>query len=151
MQNGFGMAAAGGLKSGADAHEFTKEDAAKAAAPGPRASTSAAEHAAGERLVSGLEKALKRLEAMLDSENQQVAFRAVSVYLDRALGKAALQGRRQDVTRSEAVEIVRQERATKMDAEIPAARAMLARLIERRRELAAGAEDTGSLLPKGLS
>jgi hypothetical protein len=62
---------------------------------------------------------------MLDSENQQVAFRAVSTYLDRALGKAALQGGRHDVSRSEAVAIVRQERATKMDAEIPAARAML--------------------------
>ena len=69
---------------------------------------------------------------MLDSKNEQVAFRAITVYLDRALGKAALQGGRQDVTRSEAVEIVRQERATKMDAEIPAARAMLARLIVRR-------------------
>ena len=143
------------LKSGADAHEFTKEDAAKggrARAESFEERRQAAEHAAGEQLVSGLEKALKRLEAMLDSENQQVAFRAVSVYLDRALGKAALQGGRQDVTRSEAVEIVRQERATKMDAEIPAARAMLARLIERRaREVAAGAEDTGSLLPKDLS
>lgn len=143
------------LKSGADAHEFTKEDAAKggrARAESFEERRQAAEHAAGEQLVSGLEKALKRLEAMLDSENQQVAFRAVSVYLDRALGKAALQGGRQDVTRSGAVEIVRQERATKMDAEIPAARAMLARLIERRaREVAAGAEDTGSLLPKDLS
>jgi len=69
---------------------------------------------------------------MLESKNEQVAFRAITVYLDRALGKAALQGGRQDVTRSEAVEIVRQERATKMDAEIPAARAMLARLIVRR-------------------
>ena len=141
------------LKSGADAHEFTIEDAAKggrARAESFQERRQAAEQAADERLVSGLAMALERLEGMLDSKNQQVAFRAV--YLDRALGKAALQGGRQDVTRSEAVEIVRQERATKMDAEIPAARAMLARLIERRaREVAAGAEDTGSLLPKDLS
>jgi hypothetical protein len=84
---------------------------------------------------------------MLDSENQQVAFRAVSTYLDRALGKAALQGGRHDVSRSEAVAIVRQERATTMDAEIPAARAMLARLIERRaRELASACALSGGTL-----
>jgi hypothetical protein len=117
------------LKSGADAHEFTQEDAAK----GGRARAENFQErrqAADEQLVAGLEKALKRLEAMVDSENQQVAFRAVALYLDRALGKAALQGGRQDVSRSEAVAIVREERAIKMDAEIPAARAMVARLIE---------------------
>jgi hypothetical protein len=145
------------LKSGADAHEFTKEDAAKggrARAESFQERRQAAEHAAGEQLVSGLEKALKRLEAMLDSENQQVAFRAVAVYLDRALGKAALpaQGGRHDVTRSEAVAIAREEHALKIDAEVPAAREMVARLIERRaRELAAGAEDMGRLLPTDLS
>jgi hypothetical protein len=145
------------LKSGADAHEFTKEDAAKggrARAESFQERRQAAEHAAGEQLVSGLEKALKRLEAMLDSENQQVAFRAVAVYLDRALGNAALpaQGGRHDVTRSEAVAIAREEHALKIDAEVPAAREMVARLIERRaRELAAGDENTGRLLPNDVS
>src|SRR5215212_936698 len=143
------------LKSGAAAHAFTTEDAAKggrARAENLQERRRAAEQAAGERLVSGLEKALKRLEGMLDSENEQVVFRAITVYLDRALGKAALQGGRQDVTRSEAVAIAREEHALKMDAEVPAARAMIARLIERRaRELAAGAEDTGRLLPTDLS
>ena len=39
-----------------------------------------------------------------------------------------------------------------MDAEIPTARAKVAQLIDRRaRELAAGAEDTGRLLPTDLS
>jgi len=145
------------LKSGADAHEFTTEDAAKggrARAVNFQERRQAAEQAADERLVSGLAKALERLEGMLDSENQQVAFRAITVYLDRALGKAALptQGGRHDVSRSEAVAIVREEYAIKMDAEIPTARAKVAQLIERRaRELAAGAEDTGRLLPTDLS
>jgi len=143
------------LKSGADAHEFTQEDAAKggrARAENFQERRQAAEQAAGEQLVGGLEKALQRLEGMLDSENQQVAFRAVAVYLDRALGKAALQGGRADVSRSEAVAIVREEYAIKMDAEIPTARAKVAQLIERRaREIAAGDEDTGRLLPKDLS
>jgi hypothetical protein len=64
----------------------------------------AAERAVDAQLVAGLEKALKRLEAMVDSENQQVAFRAVALYLDRALGKVALPaqaGGRHDVSRSE--------------------------------------------------
>jgi hypothetical protein len=143
------------LKSGADAHEFTQEDAAKggrARAENFQERRQAAEQAADEQLVAGLEKALKRLEAMVDSENQQVAFRAVALYLDRALGKAALQGGRQDVSRSEAVEIVRREFAQKRDAEIPAARAKLAELINRRaHELANGAEDIGRLLPTDLS
>jgi len=45
----------------------------------------AAEQAADERLVSGLAKALERLEGMLESKNEQVAFRAITVYLDRGL------------------------------------------------------------------
>ena len=145
------------LKSGADAHEFTKEDAAKggrARAESFQERRQAAEHAAGEQLVSGLEKALKRLEAMLDSENQQVAFRAVSTYLDRALGKAALpaQGGRMDVTRSEAVAIAREEHALKIDAEVPAAREMVARLVERRaQEIAAGKGTADRLIPHDLS
>jgi hypothetical protein len=76
------------------------------------------------------------------------------VYLDPALGKTALsaQGGRRDVSRSEAVAIVRQEFATKRDADIPVARAKVAELIERRaRELAAGDEATGRLPPKDLS
>ena len=45
--------------------------------------------AADEHLVAGLTKALERLESMLDGENQQVAFRAVREYMDRALGRAS--------------------------------------------------------------
>ena len=145
------------LKSGADAHEFTTEDAAKggrARAVNFQERRQAAEQAADERLVSGVAKALERLEGMLDSENQQVAFRAITVYLDRALGKAALptQGGRHDVTRSEAVAIVREEHAIKMDAEVPAAREMLARLVERRaQEIAAGNGTADRLIPHDLS
>ena len=143
------------LKSGADAHEFTIEDAAKggrARAESFQERRQAAEQAADERLVSGLANALERLEGMLDSKNEQVAFRAITVYLDRALGKAPVQGGRAEVSRSEAVAIAREEHALKIDAEVPAAREMVARLIERRaRELAAGAEDTGRLLPTDLS
>jgi hypothetical protein len=51
-----------------------------------------------------------------------------------------------------AVAIVREEHAVKVDAEIPAARAKIAQLIERRaRELAADDEDTGRLLPRDVS
>ena len=146
------------LKSGADAHEFTIEDAAKggrARAESFQERRQAAEQAADERLVSGLAKALERLEGMLDSKNQQVAFRAITVYLDRALGKAALpiqHGGRLEIARAEAVAIAKEELAKERDTAIPAARAKIAQLIERRaRELAAGDEATGRLLPKDLS
>jgi hypothetical protein len=145
------------LKSGADAHEFTQQDAAKggrARAENLQERRQAAEKAADEQLVSGLEKALKRLEAMVDSENEQVAFRAVSVYLDRALGKAALPANsgRHEIARAEAVAIAKAELTKERDTLIPGARAKVAQLIERRaRELADGAEDTGRLLPKDLS
>jgi hypothetical protein len=145
------------LKSGADAHEFTQQDAAKggrAPAENLQERRQAAEKAADEQLVSGLEKALKRLEAMVDSENEQVAFRAVSVYLDRALGKAALPANsgRHEIARAEAVAIAKAELTKERDTLIPGARAKVAQLIERRaRELADGAEDTGRLLPKDLS
>jgi hypothetical protein len=145
------------LKSGADAHEFTQQDAAKggrARAENLQERRQAAEKAADEQLVSGLEKALKRLEAMVDSENEQVAFRAVSVYLDRALGKAALPANsgRHEIARAEAVAIAKAELTKERDTLIPGARAKVAQLIERRaRELADGAEDTGRLLPTDLS
>jgi hypothetical protein len=145
------------LKSGADAHEFTQQHAAKggrARAENLQERRQAAEKAADEQLVSGLEKALKRLEAMVDSENEQVAFRAVSVYLDRALGKAALPANsgRHEIARAEAVAIAKAELTKERDTLIPGARAKVAQLIERRaRELADGAEDTGRLLPKDLS
>jgi hypothetical protein len=145
------------LKSGADAHEFTQQDAAKggrARAENLQERRQAAEKAADEQLVSGLEKALKRVEAMVDSENEQVAFRAVSVYLDRALGKAALPANsgRHEIARAEAVAIAKAELTKERDTLIPGARAKVAQLIERRaRELADGAEDTGRLLPKDLS
>jgi hypothetical protein len=145
------------LKSGADAHEFTTEDAAKggrARAESFQERRHAAEQAADEQLVSGLAKALERLEGMLDSKNQHVAFRAITVYLDRALGKAALpaQGGRHEIARAEAVAIAKAELTKERDTLIPSARAKVAQLIERRaRELADGAEDTGRLLPKDLS
>ena len=143
------------LKSGADAHEFTREDAAKggrARAESFQERRQAAEQAADERLVSGLAKALERLEGMLDSENEQVAFRAITVYLDRALGKAALPAQGHDVSRSEAVAIAREEHALKIDAEVPAAREMVARLVERRaQEIAAGKGTADRLIPHDLS
>src|SRR5215208_1233649 len=80
--------------------------------------------------------------------------RRITVYLDRALGKAALptQGGRHDVTRSEAVAIAREEHALKMDAEVPAAREMLARLVERRaQEIAAGNGTADRLIPHDVS
>jgi hypothetical protein len=91
---------------------------------------------------------------MVDSKNEQVAFRAVSVYLDRALGKAALPANsgRHEIARAEAVAIAKAELTKERDTLIPGARAKVAQLIERRaRELADGAEDTGRLLPKDLS
>jgi hypothetical protein len=74
--------------------------------------------------------------------------------VDRALGKVALPAQargRHDVSRFEAVAIVREEHAGKMDAEIPAARAKIAQLIERRARDAAGDEDTGRVLPRHVS
>ena len=91
---------------------------------------------------------------MLDSENQQVAFRSVSTYLDRALGKTSLpaDSGRHVIARAVAVAIAKAELSKERDTLIPNARAKVAELIERRaRELADGAEGTGRLLPKDLS
>jgi hypothetical protein len=95
---------------------------------------------------------------MLDSENQQVAFRSVSTYLDRALGKTSLpaDSGRHVIARAVAVEvaiaIAKAKLSKERDTLIPNARAKAAELIERRaRELADGAEDTGRLLPTDLS
>jgi hypothetical protein len=80
-----------------------------------------AEELVEERMLASLERALDRLDAMLDSEDEQVAIRAVREVLDRGLGKATARhehGGRVDVVL--------------MEAELQAARTKLDESIERR-------------------
>jgi hypothetical protein len=72
-------------------HVLTDDDRRKGAAAATEvklAKRAEAERLARERLVNLTEAAVKRLEQLLDSEDEQIAVRAARDILDRALGKA---------------------------------------------------------------
>ncbi len=103
----------------------------------------------------GLAKALERLERLLQSENQQVAFRAVREYLDRSLGKAGqpTPGEAGDeLSRAQAIAAAKEEFTIEMDKRAAGSRAKLIQLLDRRaHEIAAGNGTSDRLLPHDLS
>jgi hypothetical protein len=84
------MARARTLKSGADAHDFTREERAKggrARAEKLREGREAAQAFADEQLQAVLAKALHELEELLHSDDPRVKLKAAVVILDRTLGR----------------------------------------------------------------
>jgi hypothetical protein len=132
------MARARVLKSGADAHDFTREDRAKggrARAEKLRERREAAQAFADEQLQAVLATALHELEELLDSDDPHVKLRAAVVILDRTLGRpgqrlehaGSIEFRRADL-----VAQAKQEIVAEYAAQLPAVRAKLDHLLERR-------------------
>jgi hypothetical protein len=78
------------LKSGADAHDFTREERAKggrARAEKVRERREGAQAFADEKLQAVLGEALHELEELLHSDDPRVKLKAAVVILDRTLGR----------------------------------------------------------------
>lgn len=125
------------LKSGAYAHDFTREERAKggrARAEKVRERREAAQAFADEKLQAVLGEALHELEELLHSDDPHVKLKAAVVILDRTLGRP---GQRLEhagsieLRRADFVAQAKEELHHEYNAQAASARAKLHQLLER--------------------
>jgi len=78
-------------QSGTPRHHLTPEERARGASAGGKARAAKYQHArllAAQHLAAVTEKALIRLEKLVDDENAAISFRATREVLDRVLGRS---------------------------------------------------------------
>jgi hypothetical protein len=126
------------LKSGADAHDFTREERAKggrARAEKVRERREGAQAFADEKLQAVLGEALHELEELLHSDDPRVKLKAAVVILDRTLGRPGQRlehGGSIDLRRADLVAQAKEELHHEYNAQAASARAKLQQLLERR-------------------